>query len=390
MDNFYFYNPTKILFGKGQEEFISNNIKLYGKKILLHYGQSSIKQNGIYDKITSNLKNNNIDFIKFGGVQQNPVLSRVREGIKISKEENIDFILAVGGGSVIDSAKAIAVGVKNEYDIWDYYSDGSKKINEALPVGVVLTIAGSGAESSLVGVLTNEEIKLKRTIRNPAIFPTFAILNPEFTYTLSPYQTACGASDILSHLFERYFTKTENVDLSDRLIESAILNILKFGQIACNEPTNYEARAEIMWCGYMAHNNILCRGRESDWACHAMEHALSGLYNSVHGAGLSILTLAWMKYVYNENIDKFVQLADRVFNIKPCTGDKEKIISDMFELLKNWYKSLNLPVSLKELDINNNNFEVMAKNALEKQEYIGKFKKLNFNDICEIYKLALD
>ncbi len=390
MLNFQFYNPAKIIFGRGEENNVGKYVAEYGgKKVLLHYGGGSIKKTGLYDKAVKSLKENNIEFVELGGVCPNPVLSLVRKGIEICKSENIDFILAVGGGSVIDSAKAISVGAKTEEDIWEYFMDKKKVIYETIPIGTVLTIAATGSESSTSTVVTNEENLFKRSISSSKYIPKFSILNPELTFTLPAYQTACGCSDILSHLFERYFTLVENVDFTDRLLEAAMKTIIINAPLTKENPYNYDIRAEIMWVGTLAHNGLLNTGRIGDWASHHIEHELSALYNLTHGAGLSIITPAWMKYVYKENTDKFIQLAHRVFDIDFAYNEKELIIKEMIKKLENWYKSLGLPTTLREVGIDDSHFSEMAEKCLVARGLTGNFKKLNQEDICNIYKLAL-
>ncbi len=390
MLNFQFYNPARIIFGRGEEENVGKYIADYGvKKVLLHYGKNSIKKTGLYDRIVKSLEENNIEFIELGGVCPNPVLSLVRKGIEICVNENVDFILAVGGGSVIDSAKAISVGAKTDEDIWEFFMDKKKVIYETVPIGTVLTIAATGSESSTSTVITNEENLFKRSISSSKYIPKFSILNPELTFTLPAYQTACGCSDILSHLFERYFTQIENVDFTDRLLEAAMKTIIINASAAIEKPKDYNVRAEIMWVGTLAHNGLLNTGRIGDWASHHIEHELSALYNLTHGAGLSIVTPAWMKYVYKENPDKFIQLAHRVFDIDFAYNEKEKTIVSMIEKLESWYKSLGLPTRLCEVGIDDSRFSEMAEKCLVARGLTGNFKKLNKDDICNIYKLAL-
>ncbi len=389
MLNFQFYNPARIIFGKGEELNVGKYTAQYGKKVLLHYGGGSIKKNGLYDKVIKALKEENIEVVELGGVCPNPVLSLVRKGIDICKKENIDFILAVGGGSVIDSAKAISVGAKVDEDIWEYFKDRKKEIKETVPIGVILTIPATGSESSTSSVITNEENLFKRSISSTKYIPKFSILNPELTYTLPSYQTACGCSDILSHLMERYFTLVENVDFTDRLLEASMKTVINNAPLAIENPTDYNVRAEIMWVGTLAHNGLLNTGRIGDWASHYIEHELSALYNLTHGAGLSIITPAWMKYVYKENPDKFLQFAHRVFDVDFAYNEKEKTINEMIKRLENWYKSLGLPTRLHEVNIDNSNFEEMAEKCLVGRGLTGNFKKLDKKDICNIYELAL-
>lgn len=389
MLNFQFYNPARIIFGRGEENNVGKYTAEYGKKVLLHYGGGSIKKTGLYEKVISSLKKYNIEIIELGGVRPNPVLSLVRKGIEICKTESIDFILAVGGGSVIDSAKAIAVGSKINGDIWEYFMDKSKVIKSSLPLGVILTIPATGSESSTSSVITNEENLFKRSIKSTEYIPKFSILNPEITFTLPEYQIACGCSDILSHLMERYFTQVEHVDFTDRLLEAAMKTIIINAPIAVNEKNNYDIMAEIMWVGTLAHNGLLDTGRIGDWASHYIEHELSALYDLTHGAGLAIITPAWMKYVYKENQDKFIQFAHRVFNIDFAYNEKERTIIEMIKYLENWYKTIGLPTKLSEVGITSSNFEKMAEKCLVGRGKAGNFKKLDMEDICNIYNLAL-
>lgn len=390
MLNFNYCNKANIIFGKKEEENTGRYTAQFGKRVLLHYGSGSIKKTGLYDKIIKSLNDYNLEITELGGVKPNPVLSMVNKGIDICRKKNIDIILAVGGGSVIDSAKAIAVGtvLPEKEDIWEYFMDKSKKINNAINIGVVLTIPATGSESSTSCVITNEDGYYKRSIGTSEFIPKFSILNPELTYTLPAYQTACGCSDIISHLMERYFTQVKNVDLTDRLIEASIKTVLINGVYALKNPTDYNSRAEIMWAGTLAHNGLLNTGRIGDWASHYIEHELSGIYDIAHGAGLSIITLAWIKYVYKENIDKFLQFAQRVFCID-IIEDKEKAIFEMIYSLENWYKQMGLPTRLSDINIDNSRFEEMAKKAMVAREHVGNFKKLYFDDIIKILELAL-
>ncbi len=387
MLNFEFYNPAKIIFGKGTEENVGKQSANFGKNILLHYGGGSIKKNGVYDKVIKSLKEQNLNIFELGDVKPNPRLSLVREGIKICKEKNIDFILAVGGGSVIDSAKAISIGAKYEGDVWDFFIKGTVA-KDAIPLGVVLTIPAAGSESSTSTVITNDEDNnYKRGMQSLEYIPKFAILNPEFCYSLPKYQIACGCCDILAHLMERYFTQVENVELSDRLIEGAVKTIINNAKIAYNDNTNYDAWAEIMWTGTIAHNNLLNMGRIGDWASHQIAHELSGIYDLTHGAALSIVMPAWMKYVYKDNIDKFYQFATRVFHI--IDEDKEKAVLKMIETLEKWYKELDLPIKLSDANIEPIRFEEMAERAFLNKDVIGNFKKLYKEDLIKIYNLCV-
>lgn len=391
MINFEFYNPARIIFGKDTESQAGKQISKFGKRVLLHYGGGSVKANGVYDKVVKSLKEEGLFFVELSGVVPNPRLSLVREGIELCKKNNLDFVLAVGGGSVIDSAKAIAAGVRYSGDVWELYMDNSKLAGliEALPVGVVLTIPAAGSESSTASVITNEEGWLKRAINTEVVIPKFAVLNPESSYTLPAYQTACGASDIFAHLMERYFTQEPNVDFTDRLIEANMRTILNNAPLALKNPNDYNVRAEIMWAGAVAHNNLLNTGRIGDWGSHDIEHEISGAYDIAHGAGLSIVFPAWMKYVYKQNVDKFIQFAMRVFNVDFSFDDKEKIVFEMIERLEDWYVRMGLPIRLSDVNIGSERIREMADKCMVGRTHVGNFQKLKTDDIYEIYKLAL-
>jgi alcohol dehydrogenase YqhD (iron-dependent ADH family) len=387
MENFNYYNPTRIIFGKGTENTVGNEVSRYGKKILLHYGRNNIKQSGLYDKVVSSLKKAHIDFIELPGVMPNPRLSLIREGIKICRNNEIDFILAVGGGSVIDSAKSIAIGVPYEGDIWDFFTS-DKLADKALGIGTILTIPATGSESSPAAVITNEDGWFKRSSRSDLMYPKFSILNPELAFTLPKYQIACGISDILSHLMERYFTPTKNVELTDRLIEGAMKTVINIGPKLIKDYTSYDTWAEIMWTGTVAHNEILNTGRIGDWASHRIEHELSGIYDIAHGAGLAIIFPAWMKYVYNHDRARFLQFATRVWDI-PKSSDTEKAINLGIEKLTGFLRELNLPVTLKEIGINRDKFEEMAEKCINKNNRaVGNFLKLDVKSVIKIFDLA--
>ena len=388
MKNFTFYNPTKIIFGKSAEQQVGRETKKYADKVLLHYGGSSIKKFGLYDKVLKSLKDEGIQVFELGGVKPNPRLSLVYEGIKICRENNISFILAVGGGSSIDSAKAIAAGVKYPGDVWELYIQKEKKFSEILPVGVILTIPAAGSESSDSSVITKEEGMLKRYCGHSDMIPRFSILNPELTFTLPKEQTVYGISDILAHLMERYFTQEKNVDFTDRLIEGSMKSLIKNAHLVLGDPNNYDTRAEIMWNGTIAHNNILDTGREADWGSHDIEHELSGMYDIPHGAGLSIIFPAWMKYVYKNGIKRFTQFASRVWGVDSYFDEEEYMALEGIKMLESFYKILGLPTRLGELKITAEKFEEMAEKCIHKGE-VSNFIKLGSKDIVEIFKLAL-
>jgi alcohol dehydrogenase len=386
VDNFIFQNTTKIIFGSNMQKKAGIETKKFSSNVLLHYGGGSIKKNGLYRQVIDSLKKENIRITELSGVKPNPVLSLVNEGIKICKENKIDFILAVGGGSVIDSAKAIAIGVKYKGDVWDFYGT-DKEVKEALPVGVILTIPAAGSETSMGSVITKEEGAYKRYSNSKKLRPVFAILNPELTFTLPSFQTACGAADIIAHITERYFTNTKNVELTDRLSEATLKTIIRNIPIALKEPEDYNSRAEIMWAGTIAHNDILGTGRLCDWGSHDIEHELSGIYDIAHGEGLSIILPAWMKYVYKINILRFVQFAVRVFNIDQNFEYMEGTAIEGILSLENYFKKIGLPTRLKEVNISADRFEEMAQKCTEKGP-VGNFKKLFKQDVLNILNLA--
>jgi len=384
MENFVFQNATKIIFGRNSEALTGTETKRYGKKVLLHYGGGSIKKSGLYDTVVKSLKEADIEFVELAGVKPNPRLSLVKEGIGLCRENGIDFILAVGGGSVIDSAKAISIGVPYKGDVWDFYT-GKAVFKEALPLGVILTIPAAGSEASGGSVITNEEGWYKRPTGTGR--PQFAILNPELTYTLPPYQTACGAADIMAHVMERYFTNVPYVDLTDRLCEATLKTVIKNVPIALEEPENYNARAEIMWAGTIAHNDLLGTGRVGDWGTHDIEHELSGIYDVAHGAGLAAIFPAWMKYVYRRDVNRFAQFATRVWDVEYCFENPERTVLEGIRRMEAYFRSIGLPVTLKELGIPDDRLEEMAGKATETR-YLGNFVKLDKDAVLSILKLA--
>ncbi len=386
MENFVFQNTTKIIFGRDSEKNVGIETKKYSNKILLHYGSGSIKKYGLYEKIIKYLKEEGIEVIELPGVEPNPKISLVREGIKICRENSINFILAVGGGSAIDSAKAISIGIPYNGDVWEFF-ERKANAKSAVPVGIVLTIPGSGSESSNVTVITDGEKLIKRGYHNQALLPKFAILNPELSFTLPPYLTASGAADVMAHTMERYFTQTKKADLTDRLCESSLITVIENTPLVLANPEDYEGRAEIMWTSSIAHNGLLGTGRVEDWASHKLAHELSSYYGVTHGAALAIIFPAWMKYVYKQNIERFVQFAVRVLGVDACFGSQEQIILEGIRRLENFYKEIGLPITLKELDINSEKFDEMATKCVIFGS-IGNFMKLNKDDVINIYKLA--
>lgn len=388
MLNFTFSHPTQLVFGTDTVSRVGELSKTLGNKILLHYGQSSIKKSGLYDIVMASLKEAGLEVVELGGVVANPVFSLVLEGIKLCKEEQIEGILAVGGGSVMDSAKAIAAGVYVEDDYWNYFMNRGDVPN-ALPIGVVSTLPATGSETSPSSVITNEAVEHKRSINSKKILPKFSIVDPKLHVTLPAYQTACGISDIMSHLIERYFTHTTHVDYTDRLLEASFHTLLVNGPLLMKDPSNLDARSEVAFVSLVAHNGLLGGGREEDWASHRIEHELSNYYNIAHGAGLAIIMPAWMRYVYKENPARFEQFARRVFKIDYAFDQQEQTIVAGIDAYEKFLSDLYLPTSLTEAGILEDNFEQMTDNALvNRGETVGNFKKLNKQDIINIYRLS--
>ena len=391
MLNFDLYTPARILFGKGEEKRIGELLKPHASKVLLHYGSGSIKKSGLYDTVTASLKESGISFAELGGVKPNPRLSLVHEGIALCKKENVDLILAVGGGSTIDSAKAIAMGVYYDGDIWEVYEQG-KPVEKALPVATVLTIPAAGSESSGDSVITNEEKQLKFGYGSPLIRPLLSVMDPELFFTLPKNQLANGVADMMSHVFERYFTNTTHTDLTDGLCEVTLKTLMKNAPIALDDPQNYDAWAELGFSGTVAHNGLVGMGREQDWACHGMEHELSAIYDVAHGAGLAVLTPGWMQYVYKDNINMFVQFAVNVMGVEGSYRDPDAIVQEGIARLRTFFKRMGLPGTLVELGIGEDRLEEMAKKAtgaaFGEESPLGGFKKLYWQDVLAIYKLV--
>lgn len=391
MLNFDFHVPTRLIFGRNSEKEIGALIKPYCSKVLLHYGGKSIKSSGLYDRVAESLKSNGIEFIELGGVVPNPRLSLVHEGIELCRKEEVDFILAVGGGSVIDSAKAIAIGVFYEGDVWEVYEQ-FKPVSKALPIGTVLTIPAAGSECSPSTVITNEEKQMKLGYGSQLLRPVVSVLNPELFFTLPKNQIANGVADMISHIFERYFTNTLHTDLTDGLCEATLKTIMKNALLVVKNPQNYEAWCEVGFGGTVAHNDLLGMGREQDWACHDMEHELSAIYDVAHGAGLAVLTPAWMTYVYKTNINMFVQFAVQVMGVESTFRDPDSIVLEGISRLREFYKKMGLPATLSELGIDETNLELMAQKATRKaygeESPRGGLRKLYWQDVLEIYRLA--
>lgn len=388
MKNFNFKNGTKLIFGKNTEESIGTEIKTYADKVLIHYGGGAIKKTGLYDKVVTSLKNSCVEVVELGGVKPNPRVSLVREGVELCRKENIKFILAIGGGSVIDSSKAIAAGVNYSGDVWDLFT-GTPINHECLKLATILTIPAAGSETSSGCVITNEDGWLKRSTGYPSLRPIFSILNPELTFTLPKYQTSCGVADMLAHVMERYFTNEPNVDLTDRLCEATMKAIIDNGLRLMKNPNDYNARAEIMLCGTVAHNDSLSMGRIGDWASHDMEHELSGIYDIAHGAGLAIVFPAWMKYVYKHDVNRFAQFGNRVFGLDINLNNPKETALLSIERLEEFFKAMELPISFKDANLPNDKIEEMAKKLVSDTDHVGSFVEIREKEALEIYKLAL-
>ena len=389
MKNFVYNIPTKIFFGKGQIKKIGPEILKYGKKVLLVYGKGSIKSNGIYDKAIEILKEYGIEYFELGGVDPNPRTETVYKGAEICKENKIDLILAIGGGSTIDCAKAIGLQSKYEGDFWkDFYIDGKKEfVKEVTPVASILTLAATGSEMNGSTVISNTAVNMKVGFNHPKLKPVFSVEDPEYTYSVSKYQTCAGAIDIMSHLFEQYFSIENDGFLQNRMIEGLLKTIIHYVPIAIENPKDYEARANIMWTSSLALNELVTYGKIStDWATHQIEHQLSAVYDITHGIGLGILTPAWMKYVLSEeNIHRFVDYGKNIWNL---SGSDKEIAEKSIEKTKEFFTSLGCPSSLSEINIDDSHFEEMAANAVFRGS-VGSMKKLTKEDIVAIYKLAL-
>ncbi len=390
MNNFDFCSPTRFVFGKDTEKQAGALLKEYGaKKILIHYGGQSAKKSGLLDRVLESVKAANIDYIELGGVEPNPKSGLVYKGIELCKKENVDFLLAVGGGSVIDSAKAIGVGVKYDGDFFDFFA--GKAVPEAgLPIGVIVTLPAAGSEGSNSAVITHEETKLKRGLGCQFNRPTFSIMNPELTYTLPAYQTACGIVDIMAHVLERYFSQTEGVGLTDRLCEAVLLTMVQYGPIAIKEPTNYEARANIFWSGMIAHNQIVGLGRAEDWVCHQIEHELSAQYDVAHGAGLAVVIPSYMRYQVKHITPLFAQLAERVFGVPYDRFNPENTALEGINRLEAFFKSIGMPTTFAELGAKEDDIEEMAERAKVRptDNKMGSFHPVGQDDYKKIYKMC--
>ncbi len=391
MNNFQFYTPTKVVFGKDTEKRAGELIKEQkGSRVLVHYGTGSVKKSGLLDKVYASLDGAGISYVSLGGAVPNPRLSLVYEGIELCKKEDVDFILAVGGGSAIDSAKAIALGTKYEGDVWDLYLKKASA-GDAIPLGVILTIAATGSEMSDSTVITNEEGWLKRGLHSDLVRPHFAIMNPKLTYTLPEYQTMSGCTDILMHTMERYFSHEMDTDLVDGMAESLLKSVMRGAKVLLKDPKNYNARAEILWAGSLSHNGLTGCGRAGDWACHQLEHELGGMFDVAHGAGLAAVWGSWARYVYKDDVARFAKFAVNVMGIAYDYADPEKTVLLGIEAMENFFRSIHMPVSISELgvELTEKQIDELAyKCTYMGQRTIGGIKKLGKEDIVKIYEMA--
>lgn len=387
MNNFVYQNPTKLIFGKGQISQLGTEIEPFGENVLLVYGGGSIKKNGIYESVQAELEKVKAIVHELEGVEPNPRLSTVQKGIELCERLNIDFILAVGGGSVIDCAKAIAAGAKSSGNVWDIVT---KKVTaeQALPLGTVLTLAATGSEMNPNSVITNWETKEKYSWNSPLVYPKFSILDPEYTVSVPQNHTIYGMVDIMSHTFEQYFHHTPNTPLLDRMCEGLLKTVIQTAPKLLNDLESYEHRETILYAGTLALNNSLQVGVKGDWATHNIEHAVSAVYDIPHAGGLAILFPNWMIYVLDENVERFKQLAIRVFDVNPTGKSAREIAIEGIEKLRVFWSSIGAPDRLADYDIDASNLELIAEKAMARGEF-GNFKKLTKDDVLEILKMSL-
>ena len=392
MFDFKYFTPTKVLFGKNTENKVADLIQEFGgKKVLIHYGGGSVIRSGLMQKVTDKLDTTGIKYVKLAGAVPNPRLSLVYEGIELCKKEGLDFILALGGGSAIDSAKAIGYGVMNDGDVWDLY-DYKKQAKACMPLGVILTLAATGSEMSDSSVITKEEGLVKRGYSSDFCRPRFAILNPELTMTLPDYQTACGCTDIMMHTMERYFTNGGNMELTDSMAEALLRTVKENAKILARDPKNYDARAEVMWAGSLSHNGLTgCGNDGGDWMTHKLEHELGGLYDVAHGAGLAAIWGSWARYVYKNCLPRFKRYAINVMGIAPNAGSDEEIALKGIEAMEDFYREIKMPTNLRELGVNatDDDLKLMAhKCAVGVNGGKGSARFLKEEDMLEIYKMS--
>lgn len=384
MLDFIYYAPTKVHFGKDTHKEVGKIIREYGfKTIMMQYGQSSIKKSGLYDEVMQSLTQNGIKVIGMGGVEPNPKLSFVKEAIKVARENNVEMILAVGGGSVLDSSKYTATGAKYDGDVWDFPTRKATP-KDALPVGCILTISAAGSEMSSSAVITNMELNMKRGYNSDFNRPLFAICNPELTYSVSKYQTSCGIVDIMAHTMERYFMPCPPTDLTDRICESVLKSIINAGRVLMEKPDDYDARATMMWASSLSHNDLTGCGRENALPVHQLEHALSGEYDHIaHGAGLAVLFPAWGRFIYKHNIPRFAQFARRVWEINEESDEKAALMG--IEAMADFFKSIKMPLTLREFNIPESSERLSDLCTFGKQRTVKSYIDLDYDKIKEIF-----
>ncbi len=390
MNNFTFYSPTYFVFGKDSEKSTGEYVKKFGgSRVLIHYGGGSVVRNGILESVENSLKSAGLYYVTLGGVMPNPRSSLVYKGIELCKKENIDFVLAVGGGSVIDSSKAIALGTLYDGDFWDFYEDRSRTAYAtALPVGTVLTISAAGSEGSSDSVITKEEGMLKRATGGDCLRPKFSILNPAFTQTLPVYQSAAGATDIMAHVFERYFTNTQNVETTDRICEALLMAMIHETPKVIKNPNDYEARANIMWAGMVAHNDICGVGREQDWNSHWLEHEISAVTDCAHGAGLAVIMPAWMEYVCEHDVMRFCKVATRVWGCPMDFENPKATAMAGIKAFRDFLTSIGMPRYVEELGASKDDIDFFVKTLGLNGGKTGGFVGLSEEDARNIYLLA--
>lgn len=393
MRDFNYYAPTEVVFGKESEEQVAQLVKKYGgTKVLVHYGGKSAQRSGLLDKICGLLKDGGVSYVTLGGVVPNPRLSLVHEGIRLCQQEGVDFILAIGGGSVIDSSKAIAMGVAvPDVEVWDYYI-GKAQLTKALPVASVLTIPAAGSETSANTVITNEDGDIKLGFGGPALRPKFAIMNPERTFTLPPYQTAAGVTDMMMHIFERYFTKDDDMELTTALAEATLRTVKNAVFDVLKNPEDYRQRAQIMWSGSVAHWGLLGMGVQEDWATHQIEHELSAMFDVTHGAGLAAVWPSWARYCMHENLSRFVRFAVNVMDVPNDFSNPEATALKGIEAMECFYRAIGMPTNIHELigrEVTDDEIKEMARKCCQDDKrVIGGLKKLYRADIEAIYYMA--
>ena len=392
MRDFVYHAPTEVVFGKQSEEKVAGLVKKYGgHKVLVHYGGKSAQKSGLLDKICGLLRDGGVDFVCLGGVVPNPRLSLVHQGIDLCRQEGVDFILAIGGGSVIDSAKAIACGVPYDGEVWDFYL-GKASPKCYLPVACVLTIPAAGSEMSESSVITNEDGDVKLGYSNQMSRPRFAIMNPVRTFTLPPYQTAAGVTDMIMHTMERYFSHDDDMDLTDAIAEALMRDLMDNVFKVLADPEDYRARAQIMWGGSLAHNDLTGCGLTGDWATHEIEHELSGMFDVTHGAGLAAIWPSWARYVYKENVSRFVRFAVNVLGVPQDFTDPEGTALKGIEAMERFYHAIGMPVNIHELigkEVSEDEIREMARKCTRGHKITqGSFKVLGSEDIEAIYRMA--